>query len=81
VGAWWQTNSLPFLIAGLAMFCNLPWTFFEIYPTTTRLEATPEDAADETTRALILRWGRLHAGRTVFGFAAVAAFWVAFAQN
>jgi hypothetical protein len=72
--AWWQTGSITFLTAGLAMFANLPWTFLVIYPTNNRLEATQETSADENTRMLIIRWGRLHAARTVFGFAAVAAF-------
>jgi len=72
--AWWQNGSVAFLIAGLAMFANLPWTFLVIYPTNNRLEATQEASADENTRMLIIGWGRLHAMRTVFGFAAVVAF-------
>jgi hypothetical protein len=72
--AWWQTGSVPFLVAAIAMFANLPWTFLVIYPTNNVLEATPEGAADENTRALIIRWGRLHAVRTGLGFVAVAAF-------
>ena len=72
--AWWQTGNVAFLVGGLAMFGNVPWTFLVIYPTNSRLEATPESAADATTRALILHWGRLHAVRTALGFGAIAAF-------
>ncbi len=72
--AWWQTGNLWSLIAGIAMFANVPWTFLVIYPTNNRLEATPEGSADENTRALIIRWGLLHAVRTGLGFVAIAAF-------
>ncbi len=74
--AWWQTRELPFLVAGFAMVSNVPWTFLVIYPTNKRLEATPEGSADENTRALIIRWGRLHAVRTSFGLVAIAGFLV-----
>ena len=50
----WQTGTIAFLVAGLAMFGNVPWTFLVIYPTNKRLEATAEEAADENTRALIV---------------------------
>jgi hypothetical protein len=81
VVAWWQTSNIPFLIAGVAMLGNMPWTFLVIYPTNKKLEATPESSADETTRALIVRWGRLHAVRTVLGFVAIAAFLVGLASG
>jgi anthrone oxygenase-like protein len=76
VAAWWQSSDVAFLIAGIAMFANVPWTFLVIYPTNNRLEATPETSADENTRALIIRWGRLHAVRTALGLIAAASFLV-----
>ena len=71
---WWLTGNVLFLVAGLAMFGNIPWTFLVIYPTNKRLEAMAEEAADENTRALIVRWGKLHSVRTALGFVAIAAF-------
>jgi hypothetical protein len=43
------------------------------------LEATPPDAANAATRALIVKWGTLHAVRTALGFAAVLVYlWAMF---
>jgi hypothetical protein len=79
--AWWQTGIVAFLFAGLALLGNVPWTFLVIYPTNNKLEATPEARADENTRALVIRWGRLHAVRTGLGFVAIAAFLVGLAGH
>jgi hypothetical protein len=38
-----------------------PWTLFVIMPVNKVLEATPPDAANAQTRALIEKWGTLHA--------------------
>lgn len=81
VAAWWQTDEIAFLIAGIAMFGNVPWTFLVIFPTNNKLDATPENAADENTRALVVRWGRLHAVRTALGVVAIAAFLVGLASG
>ena len=72
--AWWQSGTIAFLLAGLLLLANLPWTLLVIFPTNHKLEATAIEAADEDTRALILRWGRLHAVRTALGFAAIAVY-------
>lgn len=74
LGAWWEDGRWPFLVAGLLMIGNLPWTFLVIYPTNRKLENTPSEEADSSTRALIVGWGRLHAVRTTLGFLAVGAF-------
>ena len=38
------------------------------------LEATPTDAANAQTRALIEKWGTLHAGRSALGIAATLVY-------
>jgi hypothetical protein len=43
-------------------------------PVNDRLNATAPERADGETRALIVRWGRLHAGRTALGLIATALF-------
>ena len=50
------------------------WTPIVIMPVNRVLEATPVDAANAETRALIEKWGTLHAGRTALGFAATLVY-------
>lgn len=64
-------------VGGLLLFANWPFTLIAIMPTNRRLLGTPEEKADQATRVLIVRWGKLHAIRTALGLAAVAAFLVA----
>jgi hypothetical protein len=66
--AWWQTSHPGFLIA------PWPWTLIVIKPTNDALLATELDAAGPLSRALIVKWGGIHAVRTVLGGLATAAF-------
>ena len=75
--AWWQTGHPAWAAGALLMIANWPVTYLAIMPTNRRLEATRIDAAGEESRALIVRWGRLHAVRTGLGAAAAAAFLLA----
>jgi Domain of unknown function (DUF1772) len=56
------------------MIANWPVTFFAIMPTNNRLMATEPVAAGPESRAMIRRWGSLHAMRTALGFVASLAF-------
>jgi hypothetical protein len=51
-----------------------PWTLLIMVPVNHALEATPAEAANAQTRALIEKWGRLHAGRSAFGVAATLVY-------
>jgi hypothetical protein len=62
------------LAGGLLIFANWPYTLIVILPVNKRIEATPPDAASADTRALIERWGALHAGRSALGAAAVLVY-------
>ena len=73
--AWWEAGSILWMIGGLLMLANLPVTLLGIMPTNNRLMATQTATAE--SRALIVKWGGLHAIRTGLGFAAVAAFLIA----
>jgi hypothetical protein len=68
---WWEGRNLLWLIGGLALLANWPFTLAVILPTNHRLEATPDGATAPETRALLIRWGRLHAVRAALGTAAV----------
>ena len=75
--AWWQTRDLLFLGGGIAMLANWPWTILVIKPVNAALNATEPAHAGSQTRALIAKWGRLHAVRTALGFLAVVALLIA----
>jgi hypothetical protein len=72
--AWWQWSHPGFLIGAIAMIALWPWTIFGIKPTNDALLATAPDQAGPPSRALIVKWGALHAVRTALGALATVAF-------
>ena len=70
--AWWQTGGAAYLIGGLVLVANWPFTLLAIMPTNKALMATEPQAAGPETRRLLELWARLHAVRTALGFAATA---------
>jgi hypothetical protein len=70
--AWWQTSHAGFLIGAVAMLAPWPWTLLAIKPTNDALLATGQ--AGPRTRALIEKWGMLHAVRTALGALAVLGY-------
>jgi uncharacterized membrane protein len=77
IAAWWQTRHIGWAMGALLMIGNWPVTFFAIMPTNNRLMATDPASAGPESRAMIERWGSLHAVRTALGFAASLAFLLA----
>ena len=71
--AWWAGGGLVWLIAGLLLLANWPFTLLVILPVNHRLEAMTPDAAGPESRALLVRWGRLHWVRSLLGSAAALA--------
>lgn len=77
--AWWKIGD-PLLLAGaLLIGAVIPLTLVAILPAARRLKGIAPDAAGPESRALLVRWGRLHALRTLLAFAAIAAYFAAFA--
>jgi hypothetical protein len=72
LAAFYFEESAMAAIGGILMLANWPYTFLAIAPTNRALGAMTDGRAG--ARPLILRWGRLHAGRTLLGFAALCAF-------
>jgi Domain of unknown function (DUF1772) len=79
--SWWLTGRLAFVAGALLMIGNWPWTIFVIMPTNKTLMATELADAGPHTRALLLKWYKLHAVRTGFGGLAVVAFLCAVSSN
>jgi hypothetical protein len=75
---WWWSGELLWLIGALILVANWPFTLIAILPTNNVLMGTPLDAAGPGSRALLVKWARLHAVRTALGASATAAFlWAA----
>jgi hypothetical protein len=72
--AWWQASHPGFLIGAIAMIAPWPWTLLVIKPVNDALLATGLEDAGPQSRALIVKWGALHAVRTALGALASLAF-------
>jgi hypothetical protein len=75
--AWWQSGNLTFLFGALFMLASWPWTLIAIMPINNTLMETEISEAGTHSRALIHKWGGLHAVRTGFGAVATILFLVA----
>lgn len=74
VVAWWGTSDWRWLLGAAVLGANLPYTILGIFPTNHRLTATDPASAGPETRALMERWGALHAVRGALGAAASFIF-------
>ena len=79
--AWWMTGRLTFVLGALLLVANWPWTIFGIMPTNKALMAIELNDAGPASRALIVKWNRLHSVRTTLGGLATVAFLSALLLN
>jgi hypothetical protein len=77
LAAWYFESRPAAAIGGALMLANWPYTLIAIAPTNRALGATADGDAGPDSRALILRWGRLHAVRSLLGVAGASAFFIA----
>lgn len=71
---WWEGGAILLLAGAIAMVAPWPYTLLVMKPVNDRLNATAPEQAGAERRALIERWGRLHAGRTALGILATVLF-------
>jgi hypothetical protein len=75
LGCWtaYQLAAGRWLLAALLLLANWPFTLLCIKPTNDALNRLAIAEAGPDASRLVARWGRLHAGRSALGLAAVLA--------
>jgi uncharacterized membrane protein len=75
--AWLKGGSIWWLVGGLTMFAVVPFTLLFILPTNHKLLEPTLDNESELASRLLVRWGRLHAIRSILGLIAFLIFaWI-----
>jgi uncharacterized membrane protein len=77
VGSWWFDDSILWIAGALFIIAVIPYTLVVILPTNKRLLAAGMDRSSMDTRRLLIRWGRLHALRTIASLSATIVFLIA----
>src|SRR5262245_58521651 len=62
---WWLTGSVVWIMGGLLIFAVVPFTLIVIMPTNKQLLAPALQRDSAEAGRLLVRWGHLHAARTV----------------
>lgn len=77
LGIWLMSGGIGWLVAAGLIGLVVPFTFVGIMPTNKSLLSRGRDLGSPEARALLVRWGRLHAVRTALSLvAAVQYLWL-----
>jgi hypothetical protein len=71
---WFTSNGVAWLMAAALIGAVVPFTFVGIMPTSNRLLSESLDPDSHEARELLVRWGHLHAVRTVLSLSASALY-------
>ncbi len=72
--AWLTGSSFWWLIGGVVLVAVIPFTLVVVFPTNRQLLDPSLDKNSELAWKLLLRWGRLHAVRSVLGLISFLIF-------
>lgn len=67
-------RELAWLVAAVLIGAVVPFTFVGVMPTNRRLLAINMERSGDDARALLARWNRLHAVRTLLSLGATALY-------
>src|SRR5262249_60147631 len=81
VGAWLRSGHIGLLIGGLLLGAVVPFTIVVIFPTNRRLLVPGLDPQSAEALVLLVRWGRLHAVRSVLSALAFGTLLVCVART
>lgn len=79
--AFWRARNPLWLLGAALMLANLPFTLIVIAPVNDALLALGAEQAGAASRAVIERWGTLHAVRAGLSVLATSAFAMAIARG
>jgi hypothetical protein len=71
IAAWLTGTGLIWLLAGLVLGSVVPFTLVVMWPTNKQLQDPGLDTTSDLARSLLVRWGRLHAVRSVLSLLAL----------
>jgi len=74
VAVWLLGGGWGWLVAAALVGAFVPFTFLIIMPTNHKLLAPDRDLSSSETRELLVRWGRLHAVRTLLSLAGTMVY-------
>jgi hypothetical protein len=75
--SWRRTENILWLVGALLIVSVIPFTLLVIKPTNNLLLGPARDHTSLETRALLQKWGQLHAVRTILGLLASAILLIA----
>jgi uncharacterized membrane protein len=74
IGAWRTSGKSAWLLGAILIVTVIPFTLLAILPTNKKLLDPSLDRNSDSARQLLIRWGRLHAVRTVLSLVAFVIF-------
>lgn len=74
IASWLMSGEVTWLVGTLLIFSVIPFALIAILPTNNKLLNPNLDRASDATRALLQKWVRLHAVRSILSLAASIVF-------
>lgn len=79
--AWLTGASIWWLLGGTILVAVIPFTLIVIFPTNKKLLDSSLDKSSELASGLLIRWGRLHAVRSILSLISFIIFIILLVQN